>query len=286
MNTLRYLTEQPDLVWPPLVTAIALGLLGGILSPLVALKRLAFVGQGISHAAFGGIGLVAILGLSASAAGSFGMIFAFCMGAALLIGLLAGRGGEGRGATGPDTAIGIVLVGSMALGAVLMHIASRNPNLPRAPSWESALFGSVIAVGWPEAMVACAVTVVVAVAMWAARRPLVFWAFDEPSARAGGAPVVLMQVVALTLLCLGVVTVMKLAGVVLATAALVLPGASALRLSSRWVVVMALSVVLSAAGMVAGLALSFELDWPPGACLVLALVGIYGGSFVVGRRGG
>ncbi|MFG0284346.1 MAG: metal ABC transporter permease [Phycisphaerales bacterium JB039] len=270
MNTLRYLAEQPDLVLPPLVTAIALGLLGGVLSPLVALKRLAFVGQGVSHAAFGGIGLVAILGLSDSAGGSFAIVFAFCLGAAMLIGLLAGRTG-----TGPDTAIGIVLVGSMALGAALTHIASRNPNLPAAPSWESALFGSVIAVGWPEATVAWIVTIIVAGAVWCIRRPLTYWAFDESCARAGGVPAGVMRAMALGLLCLGVVTVMKLAGVVLATAALVLPGAAALRLTDRWLGVAIGSIALSAFGMIAGLALSFELDWPPGACLVLALVAIY-----------
>ncbi len=282
MNTFRYLTENSALVLPPLVTAIALGLLGGILSPLVTLKRLAFVGQGISHAAFGGIGLVAILGLSASAGGSFAIIFIFCLGAALLIGLLAGRSGRG---TGPDTAIGIVLVGAMALGAILTHLASRNPDPGRIPpSWETALFGSVIAVGWPEAIVACAVTALVAVVAWLARRPLTYWAFDEPAARAGGLPASLMQAAALALLCLGVVTVMKLAGVVLATAALVLPGAAALRLSDRWLTVMILSIVLSALGMIAGLILSFELDWPPGACLVLALIAIYAAAAAPWRK--
>ena len=91
-----------------------------LLSPLVVVKRLGFVGQGVSHAAFGGIGVAAILGaLGLITPGSpmeVAVVAAFCILSAVVI-----AGLSNRRAVPEDTAIGIVLVGSMALGAILVQ---------------------------------------------------------------------------------------------------------------------------------------------------------------------
>ena len=66
MNTFRYFAD-PNLVgvyWPVVVTGLAVAMLCALLSVLVVLKRLAFIGQGISHAGFGGMGLAAVMGLA------------------------------------------------------------------------------------------------------------------------------------------------------------------------------------------------------------------------------
>src|SRR6185436_17351355 len=119
-----------SLYWPGVIAGLAMALMCSVLSVLVVLKRLAFIGQGISHAAFGGIGLAAVLGLTAAVGKAapmhgvpqFAIVLVFCLGAALLIGLISQRG-NGEAGTHADTAIGIVLVGSMALGAILLKAA-------------------------------------------------------------------------------------------------------------------------------------------------------------------
>ena len=69
---------------PGIVASLAIALMCGVLSPLVVLKRLAFVGQGVSHAAFGGVGLVLALGLGAPSAGlPLVIVIVFCALAAL-----------------------------------------------------------------------------------------------------------------------------------------------------------------------------------------------------------
>lgn len=277
MNTIHYLTAEDlrGLFWPGVVTGLAIAALCALLSVLVVLKRLAFIGQGVSHAAFGGVGIVALLGLAgAFAAGAtaldsvgtlaqFAIIFAFCLGAALLIGLLSGRSTES------DTAIGIVLVGSMALGAILLHLA------PSPISWETFLFGSITDVSWADALVAWGVALVVLATLWWTRRRLVFWAFDPVVARAMGVRAGAMQLLLMTLLALATVTAMKLAGVVLATAMLVLPGAIALRLSTRWSRTLALAAITSVLGVLAGLVVSFELNWPTGPSIVAVLATLF-----------
>jgi ABC-type Mn2+/Zn2+ transport system permease subunit len=287
VNTVRFLTDPVllSLYWPGVLAGIAIAIVCASLSPLVVLKRLSFVGQGISHAAFGGIGLAAAIGAVGGAGaaavqgpGQFLIVLLFCLGAAALIGSLIERG-----ASQADTAIGIVLVASMTLGAILIqwsmtHGASR----ARLQSWESILFGSILAVGPGDAALAWASAAVILAACWWFRRPLLFWAFDEPAARAFGVPTSAMKFLLIVLLTLAIVTAMKLAGVVLATALLVLPGATALRLSDRWGVVLAWSLGSGVAGVVGGLVLSFESEvLPPGACIVAVLTILFAAARLI-----
>ena len=106
---------------------------------------------------------------------------------------------------------------------------------------------------------------------WWYRRPMLFWVFDEESSPAFGIRAGAMKTVLMVLLAVAVVVAMKLAGVVLATALLVLPGATALRLSQRFGTVMLISIATGLAGLVSGIMLSMQLDWPPGPCMVLVL---------------
>jgi ABC-type Mn2+/Zn2+ transport system permease subunit len=94
-----------------------------------------------------------------------------------------------------------------------------------------------------------------------------------------------MKYLLIVLLTLAIVTAMKLAGVVLATALLVLPGAAALKVSDRIGAVMIASAVAALAGIMLGLALSLT-GWgahlPPGACIVAVLVLLFAAASVLG----
>lgn len=290
MNTLRYLTDPVlcPIYLPGVLTGLAVALMCAVLSPLAVLKRMSFVGQGISHAGFGGVGIVAMLvalypggavgAFAMHPLGQFAIVLSFCLGSALLIAELT----ESRGSGQADTAIGIVLVGSMTLGALLIQLAYRFGS-PRLRAWDSLLFGDIFSVGWGDAALAAGAVVMITLAVWWLRRPLLFWAFDEPAAPAFGVPPHAMRRVFVVLLALAIVTAMKLAGVVLATALLVLPGAAALRLSDRLARVVALSALVALLGVVLGLMMSFELNLPPGGCIVAALVTLY---FVARALGG
>jgi ABC-type Mn2+/Zn2+ transport system permease subunit len=278
MNTWTYLTDPvyADLYWPAVVTGLAVAALCSLLSVLVVLKRLAFIGQGVSHAAFGGIGVAGVLGLVGAtltpqqSAAQFIVVLAFCLFAGLLISWLSERGG-----TEADTAIGIVLVAAMAVGAVLIRRARSNVSL------ESFLFGDILAVTWTDAVIGWGVALGVLLGLWWVRRPLIFWAFDPTVARALGVSDRRMNTLLMILLALATVTAMKLAGVVLATAMLVLPGALALRVSLRSRVVLGLAAAAAVLGVLGGIVVSFEWNWPTGASIVCVLAGMFGVGWVV-----
>ncbi len=254
-----------------LLGGLAVSLMGGILSVLVVLKRLSFIGQGVSHSAFGGIGVAALVGaLSAAALSdsvSFLIILAFCIVSAIGMAL-----SSDRDALESDTAIGVFLVASMALGAALVAVAGRiSGGVTGAGGWERALFGTVLGTSRDDARLAAGISVGVLLVLAWFRRGLVFWCFDESSSSTFGVPARRMKLLLIITLAVATVTAMRLAGVVYATALLVLPGASALRLSARMSSVMIISCVVAVLGMLLGIIASIEADLPTGASIVLAL---------------
>ncbi|MCG3121975.1 MAG: Manganese transport system membrane protein MntB [Phycisphaerales bacterium] len=271
MKTIEYLSNPVmfNLLMPGIVTGLFMAVMCAALSVLVVLKKLSFIGQGISHAAFGGMGIAAVLGLTgmgAAALGQFGVVVAFCLASALIIAWLSGRG-----STSADTAIGIVLVASMCLGGILLHISMSRATGSPGTAWESVLFGSILERSATEAWLALLAAAVVLGAAWWCRRPLLFWAFDEAAAPAFGVSGPRMRNLLLVLLCLAIVTAMKVSGVVLPTAMLVLPAASALSVSDRLWPVFAISQAAALTGVVVGIVASLELGWPPGPCVVATL---------------
>lgn len=259
------------------IAALCTATAAAALSSIVVLKRLAFVGQGISHAAFGGIGVAAVLG--------FGVfcgeltILAFCLGSALLITGLTGR------KTYEDTAIGIVLVATMALGFLLLGLRNELMqhewyrefliDAPTPAGWESILFGSVTLAGERGMWMSVAVMAVVWITAWWFRRPLMAYVFDETAARAAGVSTTLIQSILMVLLALVVVTGMKLVGVVLISALLVLPGAIAMHIARTLAATLMLAWIAAVIGVGGGLVLAFEFELQSGPSIVLVLVGQY-----------
>jgi ABC-type Mn2+/Zn2+ transport system permease subunit len=289
MKILEYFHSWQDLqlLLTPLLAGLLVAILCAALSVLVVLKRLAFVGQGVSHSAFGGIGIAAVASVLAASSGTavsigqgsvaeFLIVVAFCIASALgMAAVGARRSGQSGQSVQVDTGIGLFLVAAMAMGGLLVQYANtlaRSRGVTEAQrSWESILFGSVTTASWADVYVSLAVLVLTVLVLWYFRRVLLFWTFDETSAPAFGVPVTLARTVLMTLLAIATVTAMKICGVVLATAMLVLPGAIALKLSRRFEVVFALSIISACTGVVGGLWLSIETDAQTGPCIVLLL---------------
>ncbi len=279
MRTIEYLFDPTlaGLFWPGVIAALLVAVMGAVLSPLVVLKRMSFVGQGVSHAAFGGVGLVlfiaALAGVGGWGTGRQSLVAVFAVGSGLAIALLSRRGET-------DAAIGIVLAVCMAVGFALYRLAAgelRSRGLPPPPGIEDVLFGSVLSVGWADVWATGAVTAVVLGCLWWSRRPMLAWAFDGATAGSLGINGDRMRAVLLVLLSLAVVATMQVAGVVLATAMLVLPGVIGLAVSARLRTVVVVSLVAALVGVVGGLVASFELgkngiQTGPAIVLVLAVV--------------
>lgn len=286
MKSLQYLSgPEGALFLPAFVAGAAVALLCGVVSVLVVLRRLSFIGHGVAHAAFGGVGIAALLGLTAAGAansiGFFLVVGGVCVASAVGIGI-AGTHTKIR----EDALIGVVLVGCMAMGALLLHVHTSRGGSAAGASLESSLFGSIFLVSRTDALASCVIAATVSAVLWLARRSILFWAFDEASAKAFGVETLRARVIFMALLGVTVVAAMKLAGVLLATALLILPGATALRLSDRLSRVVVISALGALVGVMGGLVLSIEVDWPPGPSIVAVLVALALGAWgmTIGKR--
>ena len=239
-----------------LLAGLLLSLLCGVLSVFVILRRMAFIGVGISHSAFGGVALGFLIGIDPLWSG-----IVFSTGVALLI-----EWAQERGRLEEDAAIGIFFAFAMALGVIFLHL-SRTYNVDVF----GFLFGNILAVGPHQLGEICLVSVIVLATVAFFYKELVFLSFDEEMAWVTGVPVKALRYLFLVLLALVVIMAIYLVGIILVSALLVIPGALARNLTRHIVGMLWVSVAAASGATLGGLFLSFSLDWPSGATVVLVL---------------
>lgn len=238
-----------------------------VLSIYVVLRRMAFIGQGISHSAFGGIalGIYLFAGHPYSTVGIYATALIFCI---LVAWFIAGTTREGT--ISEDSAIGIFLVVSMAIGIIFFK-AARGYNQDAM----SYLFGSVLALSKTELWIIVALAIVVLVPLFAFQKEFIFYAFDQRMARVAGVPVVFLHYLLLTLLSVTIVISTRLVGLVLVSAFLVLPAATAQLLTERLRTFIASSIALGVCCTLCGLIISSLVDIPAGAAIVLTQFAVF-----------
>lgn len=271
----------------------AIAIACAVLSVFVLHRRMAFIGQGISHAAFGGIGAALLLELALPEIGVpflREMIVAlFCVATAILMGRLARTRRLGE-----DAAIGVVLAVAMAVGVILIDVRAewvrRMATEPGAralgyvPSFHDLLFGNILSISRAEVWLA--VGVAAAVVGWVALvfRGLVFYAADEEVAITFGLPVGFLHYGLLTALGLVVVVAMRLLGVILVSGLLILPGAIASCWAKRMAGALLVAAVASVLSITVGLAAAMSLQVvSTGPVIVLVLALLYAASALLRR---
>jgi len=232
----------------------------GVIGSFVVAKRISSLSGGISHAAFGGVGLGYLLGFDPMlGAALFGIV------AGVVIGLAYRRVRSGL-----DMLISMVWAVGMALGILFVALA---PGY--APDLTSYLFGSLLLVPWKYVAWIAAVDVVVLAGVGLFFKELQAIAFDEEFAEVVGLPVEVLFLGLLALTSLAVVVLMRVVGVILAIALLTLPAATSRQWTRSLPPMMAGATALSAACTLGGLLLSYTLadrvsvSAPPGPLVVL-----------------
>ncbi len=230
------------------------GALCGLLGVYVTLKGMSYIGHGLSHAIFGGAAVAAALGLN------------FFLGAGiwgLASGLAVARVTRRR-TIGADAAIGVITTAGFALGIVLLGLFARVRQ-----SIEATLFGSVLGVSPGDVLVIVVVTIATLVAVVACYRPLLFTTFDAEVAELSGVRTNRFEALLMLLLCAAILASMRVLGVTLIAAALVIPPVVARMLTSSFATMLWLSSLIGALGGLVGMYLSYHLDVASGATIVL-----------------
>ncbi len=242
-------------------------LLCGALSFFVVLRRLAFVGSGVAHAAFGGVAAATLFGAPPLAGGLL---------AALLVAGATARASEGT-AVSEDSAVGVFTVAAMALGVVALGFVKTNVDL------FGLMFGNILTVAPSDLLALAVATALVLACLAAFFRPLLLASVDEEGARVAGVGTGAMRLLVLVLVGVAVVVALKVVGILLVSALLVLPGATARPLAARWPAFLGGSVAVALVSVVGGLLLSVALDVAPGASIILTGAVLFVGSLVLAR---
>jgi manganese/iron transport system permease protein len=257
-----------------LVEALLLGVLAGVVSVFVVLRRLAFVSDALTHTIFPGV-VVGFL-----VAGSDGIVpgaLAAAVLSAVLLTVLAAN----RRVT-EDATLAILLTGFFAVGVALV---SRRSSY--TADLTAFLFGRILTVSSREIVETAVVAAVVLVVLAMLGKEVLLRTFDPDGATAMGYRVPVLDLVLNLAVALVIVAAVKAVGTVLVIALLVVPAATARLLTDRLPVVFALSVAVAAVAGWLGLAASYEasvqhgIRLAAGATVVLVLVALYAVAFAL-----
>jgi zinc transport system permease protein len=225
-----------------------------VLGVFLVLRRDAMIGHGLAHVTFGGVALGLVLYLSP---------IWVALGVAVLSALGILKLKERAGLYG-DTAIGIISSLGMALGIFLVSLAgSFNLDL------FGYLFGNILAIDAEEVWVAFLLALAVLITVALFYQEFLFLTFDAESAKVSGVQVKRLDVLMAILTAVTVVVGMKVVGILLISALLVIPAAAALQAARSFKEALALSAMLGAISAVAGLMAAFFFNWPPSGTIVL-----------------
>jgi zinc transport system permease protein len=244
--------------------ALVAGLTVGIFAPMIGTflvqKRMSLIGDGIGHIAFAGVGAGLLAGVF-----PVWTALAFAVAGALGLEWLRAR----RRASG-DLALALFFYSGIALGVVLV---SRGQGLNNTIL--SYLFGAPLTASRQDIRVIIALGVGIVATMLMLRRVLFAVVLDEEWSRVAGLPVGVLNALLAALTACAVVAAMKIVGILLVAAMMVLPVASGQLLARSFAGTLRWSVGVSVTAVIAGLAASWVWDLAPGGTIVLITAGLF-----------
>jgi zinc transport system permease protein len=255
--------------------ALGAGAVVGLLAPAVGFflvqRRQSLVGDGIGHVAFAGVAAGILLDVSPILTA---LVAAVLGGVAIEI--LRSKGG-----TAGDQALALVFYTGIAAGVVLVSAAgSLNVDLFQY------LFGSILTVTRTDLAVIAALGAVGLATVGLLYRPLAAIVVDEEGARVAGVPIGALNIAVAALAAVTVALSMRVVGILLVAALMVLPVSAASRIAWSMRSAFLLSIVIGLASALVGLTISYYADLPPGGAIVLVAAGAFGLSLLAGALRG
>lgn len=243
-----------------LLAGVIVGVLLAALGVFVVMRKMAFFGDGIAHASLAGIALGLLVGVAPLPVAT---VYAIAM--ALLIYTL-----ERSTALSSDTIIGILFTASMALGVVLMSVI---PGFQ--PELISFLFGNILTITTVDIITIASFATLILIWLLGWRRELTYTTLDADSATIAGVNTQLHTILLYVALAISVVLGVKLLGIILVSALLIIPAATSRLLSHTFNGFFWTSLFLSVLFVFLGLVLSFTLDAPSGATIILVATALF-----------
>jgi manganese/iron transport system permease protein/iron/zinc/copper transport system permease protein len=258
---MSYLTEpfQYDFFARALIVTVLIGALAGAIGPFILVRRMAYIGQGMSQSILGGVALGVTWGLD------------LYIGAFAAAGIAAGLIYFVRGRGIPvDTAIGIVASALFAIGVAVVS-SSRDRRLNST----NLLFGNVLGVDTEDIILVTVVSLIAGIVLFTNYKKMLAVTHNAAVAAAHGVRAKIMEIVFSALLAMVVVTALRVLGVLLVAATLLIPAATATMTLRSFSSITIASTLLGVAFAVIGLFLSFHRNIASGPAIVLVGAAVF-----------
>lgn len=257
-----------------MIVGVLIALCSSLLGVILVLKRFSFIGDGLSHVAFGGIAIASVLGISNNMA----VVLPVTVLSAILL-LRTGKNTKIKG----DAAIAMISVGSLAIGYLLMNVFSSSPNVSGDVC--STLFGStsILTLSRLEVLL-CVILSVTVVTLFAVFYNRIFAVtFDEDFAQASGLMAEAYNLLIAVVTAVIIVLAMNLVGSLLISALVIFPAISAMRIFKSFLPVVCFSAAISVLCAALGILISVLAGTPVGSTIVAADLAAFLICCIVGR---
>ena len=258
IGTLLHYLEYPFVRYA-FIVGVLIALCSSLLGVTLVLKRFSFIGDGLSHVAFGAMTVATVLGMT----NEMLLVLPVTVLCAVLL-LSAGQ----RAAVKGDAAIAMVSVGALAFGYLLMNVFSTSSNLSGDVC--STLFGStsILTLTVREVILSIVLSVLVVAAFILFYHRIFAVTFDESFARATGTNARLYNLIIAVIIAVIIVLAMNLVGSLLISALVIFPALSAMRVHRTFLAVTLCSAILSVVCALLGMIISILGGTPVGSTIV------------------
>ena len=260
-----------------MIVGILIALCSSLLGVTLVLKRFSFIGDGLSHVAFGAMAVASVLNLTNN--------MLFILPVTVLCAVLLLRTGQNTKIKG-DAAIAMISVGALAIGYLLMNIFATGPNLSGDVC--STLFGStsILTLTQGQVVLCCVLSVIVVIVYVLFYHKIFCVTFDENFAKATGMKTDLYNLLIAVITAVIIVLAMNLVGSLLISALVIFPALSAMRIFRTFFRVTVCAVFLSVFCAVVGILLSILAGTPVGSTIVAVDIAAFLVSCFAGRIAG
>jgi zinc transport system permease protein len=243
-----------------LLTAFMTSILCGLIGSYIVSRRIVFIGGGITHTSFGGIGLGYYLGVNP-------VITAAIFGVLSAIGIKAA---SDKADIREDSAIGIFWALGMALGIIFIYLT---PGY--APDLMTYLFGNILMVSMTDIYIITGLGIVASAVFYFLFNEIHSIAFDEEFAKTQGIRVNLINYTLISLVALTIVFNIKVVGIILVMSLLTIPQTAASVITKNFKTMIFLSIIIAVISSFAGLVISYYFNIPSGASIIFSSVIIF-----------
>lgn len=276
VSKLAYYFQYPFVRYA-LIVGVLIALCSSLLGVTLVLKRFSFIGDGLSHVAFGAMAVASVLNLTNN--------MLFILPVTVICAILLLRTGQNTKIKG-DAAIAMISVGALAIGYLLMNIFATGPNLSGDVC--STLFGSTSILTLKiEQVWLCVVMAIVVVIVFVVFYHKIFCVtFDETFAKATGIQTDKYNLLIAVITAVIIVLAMNLVGSLLISALVIFPALSAMRIFKTFFKVTVCSAVLSVFCAIVGMLLSILVGTPVGSTVVATDIAVFFICCVIGKFAG